>query len=125
MYAIRSYYVSGDFNVYYARVSLDTAAVSGSPGTPLLLSSVAGSSGFRPLPSLRLDNSKRAHVAWAANSDNTTANGVYYALVKETNGADNVVIAATEILGRSKKWGFPLLLVSSTSSVIIMAVDVV
>ncbi|MGB3400431.1 MAG: hypothetical protein WBA34_09740, partial [Candidatus Deferrimicrobiaceae bacterium] len=43
--------ISGDFNVYYARVSLDTAGVTGSPGTPLLLSSVAGSSGFRPLPS--------------------------------------------------------------------------
>ena len=115
--------ISSDFNVYYARISLDTAAVTGSPGTPLLLSSVPGSSGFHPLPSLRLDDSKRAHVAWAANSDNTTANGVYYALVKETNGADNVVIAATEILGRSKKWGFPILLVSSTSSIIIMAVD--
>jgi hypothetical protein len=115
--------ISGDFNVYYARVSLDTAAVTGSPGTPLLLSSVPGSSGSRPLPSLRLDDSKRAHVAWAANSDNTTANGVYYALVKETNGVDNVAIAATEILGRSKKWGFPILLVSSTSSIIIMAID--
>jgi len=115
--------ISGDFNVYYARVSLDTAAVTGSPGTPLLLSSVPDSSGSRPLPSLRLDSAKQAHVAWAANSDSATANGVYYALVKETNGADNVVIAATEILGRSKKWGFPILLVSSKSSIIIMAID--
>jgi hypothetical protein len=115
--------ISGNFNVYYAKVSLDTAAVTGSPGTPLLLSSVPGSSGSRPLPSLRLDSSKRAHVAWAANSDSATANGVYYALVKETNGVDTVAIAATEILGRSKKWGFPMLLVSSTSSIIIMAID--
>ena len=116
--------ISGDFNVYYAKVSLDTAAVTGSPGTPLLLSSVPGSPGSRPLPSLRLDDSKRSHVAWAANSDNTTtANGVYYALVNETNGVDGVAIAATEILGRSKKWGFPILLVSSTSSIIILAID--
>jgi hypothetical protein len=115
--------ISGDFNVYYARISLDTAAVTGSPGTPLLLSSVPGSSGSRPLPSLRLDSSKQAHVAWAANSDNTTANGVYYALVKETDGVDTVAIAATEILGRSRKWGYPNLLVSSTSSIIIVAVD--
>ncbi len=115
--------ISGDFNVYYARVSLDTAAVTGSPGTPLLLSSVPGSSGSRPLPSLQLDDSKRAHVAWAANTDSATANGVYYALVKETNGVDTVAIAATEIIGRSGKWGFPILLVSSTSSIIIMAID--
>jgi len=115
--------ISGDFNVYYARVSLDTAAVTGSPGTPILLSSVPGSSGSRPLPSLRLDSSKRAHVAWAANSDSATANGIYYALVKETDGVDTVAIAATEVLGRSRKWGDPNLLVSTPSSVIIVAVD--
>jgi hypothetical protein len=115
--------ISGDFNVYYARVSLETAAVTGSPGTPLLLSSLAGSSGSRPLPSLRLDSANRAHVAWAANSDSATANGVYYALVKETDGVDNVAIAATEILGRSRKWGHPNLLVSTTSSLIIVAAD--
>jgi hypothetical protein len=115
--------ISGDFNVYYARVSLDTATVTGSPGTPLLLSTVPGSSGSRPLPSLRLDSAEKAHVAWAANSDLASANGVYYALVKETNGVDTVAIAATEILGRSRKWGFPMLLVSSKSSIIIMAID--
>jgi len=115
--------ISGDFNVYYARVSLDTAAVSGSPGTPLLLSSVAGSSGFRPLPSLRLDSANRAHVAWAANSDSATANGVYYALVKETDGVDTVAIAATEVLGRSRKWGHPNLLVYTTTSLFIVAAD--
>jgi len=115
--------IPGDFNVYYARISLETAGVTGSPGTPLLLSSVAGSAGFRPLPSLRLDSSNRAHVAWAANSDSATANGVYYALVKETDGVDNVAIAATEVLGRSRKWGGPNLLVSTTSSLIIVAAD--
>jgi hypothetical protein len=115
--------VTGDFNVYYAKVSLDTAAVTGTPGTPLLLSSVAGSSGSRPLPSLRLDSSKRAHVAWSANSDTATANGVYYAMVQETDGVNAVAIAATEVLGRSRKWGFPNLLVATNTSVIILAVD--
>ncbi|MGA7105860.1 MAG: hypothetical protein WBX49_10995 [Candidatus Deferrimicrobiaceae bacterium] len=115
--------ISGDFNVYYARVSLDTAGVTGSPGTPLLLSSVAGSSGFRPLPSLRLDSTNRAHVAWAANSDSATANGIYYALVKETNGVDTIAIAATEVLGRSRKWGGPNLLVYTTTSLFIVAAD--
>jgi hypothetical protein len=115
--------VSGDFNVFYARISLDTAAVTGTPGTPLLLSSATGSTGTRPLPSLKLDTSDRAHIAWAANDNSFSPNGIYYALVKETDGADNVVIAATELLGRSRKWGHPNTLVSSTSSVIILAVD--
>jgi hypothetical protein len=115
--------ITGDFEVFYARIALDTAAVTGTPGTPLLLSSVAGSTGFRPLPSLRLDSSDRAHVAWAANSASSTPNGVYYAMVDETNGADNVVIAASEVLGRSRKWGHPNVLVSRTTSIIIVAAD--
>ncbi len=121
-YAGRSV-TSGDFDVFYAKIALDTAAVTGTPGTPLLLSSVAGSTGFRPIPSLNLDSSDRAHVAWAANSASSTPNGVYYAMVNETNGADNVVIAATEVLGRSRKWGHPNVLVASTSSIIIVAAD--
>lgn len=115
--------VSGAFDVFYARISLDSAAVTGIPGTPLLLSSVAGSTGTRPLPSLKLDSSNRAHIAWAANDNSSSPNGIYYALVKETNGADNVVIAATELIGRSRKWGHPNTVVASTSSVIILAAD--
>ncbi len=111
------------FGVYYARISLDSAAVTGSPGTPLLLSSVPGSTGFRPLPNLKLDGLNRAHVSWAANSNSLNPNGIYYALVKERSGADNVAIAATEVLGRSRKWGHPHGLVSSASSIIILAAD--
>ena len=115
--------VSGPFDVSYARISLDIAAVTGSPGTPLLLSSVPGSTGSRPLPSLKLDGLNRAHVSWAANSGSSTPNGVYYALVKERSGADSVAIAATEVLGRSRKWGHPHVLVSATGSIIILAAD--
>lgn len=111
---------SGNFNVYYARIALDTAAVAGSP---ILLSSVAGSTGARPLPSLKLDSSKRAHIAWAANSSSSTPNGIYYAMVKETDGVESVAIAATEVLGRSKKWGHPNLVYSTASSIIILAAD--
>lgn len=114
---------SGDFNVYYARISLDTAAVTGTPGTPLLLSSVPGSMGISPRPSLKLDSSNRSHITWAANDNSSLPNGIYYALVKETNGADNVVIAASEVLGRSRKWGFPNTIMWSTESIIILAVD--
>jgi hypothetical protein len=84
---------------------------------------VAGSTGLRPLPSLKLDGLNRAHVAWAANSNSSNPNGIYYALVKETSGADNVVIAATEVLGRSRKFGHPNLLVSGNSSIVILAAD--
>ena len=115
--------VSDPFGVYYARISLDSAAVTGSPGTPLLLSSVPGSTGSRPVPSLKLDGLNRAHVSWAANSSSSTPNGVYYALVKELSGADSVVIAATQVLGRSRRWGHPHVLVSATSSIIILAAD--
>jgi hypothetical protein len=114
---------SGDFNVYYAKVSLDTAAVTGTPGTPLLLSSATGSAGTRPLPSLKIDPATRSHIAWAANDNSSLPNGIYYALVKETDGADTVAIAATQLIGRSRKWGFPMTLVSSTSYVIILASD--
>ncbi|NNG47176.1 MAG: hypothetical protein HKM86_08715, partial [Deltaproteobacteria bacterium] len=115
--------VSGDFNVFYARISLATAAVTGTPGRPLLLSSATGSTGTRPLPSLKLDSLDRAHIAWAANDNSSSPNGIYYVLVKETDGADNVAIAATELLGRSRKWGHPNTLVSTTSSVLILAAD--
>lgn len=115
--------ISGDFDVFYARIALDTASVSGTPGTPLLLSAIAGSTGARPLPRLKLDGGNRAHVAWAANSDTSAPNGIYYALVKETTGADNVVIAATQVLGRSRKWGHPNLLVDTNSSILILAAD--
>jgi len=115
--------VSGDFNVYYARISLDNAAVTGTPGTPLLLSSVTGSTGTSPVPNLKLDSFSRSHITWAANDNSSMPNGIYYALVKEVNGADTVAIAATEILGRSRKWGFPNTLVSATNSIVIIAFD--
>ena len=115
--------ISGDFNVFYARISLATAAVTGTPGTPLLLSAATGTTGTRPLPDLKLDPANRSHITWAANDNSTSPNGIYYALVKETNGADNVVIAATELLGRSRKWGHPNTIVAATNSIIILAGD--
>ena len=68
--------ISGDFNVYYAKVSLDTAAVTGTPGTPLLLSSATGSTGTLPLPSLKIDSAIRSHIAWAANDNSSSPNGL-------------------------------------------------
>lgn len=115
--------LTGEFNVYYAKISLDTAAVTGTPGTPLLLSSVPGSTGVRPRPSLGLDTSARIHISWAANDNTALPTGIYYAFVKEANGVDTVAIAASLLIGRSRKWGSPNTLVWSSDSVIILAAD--
>ncbi|MEK6778088.1 MAG: hypothetical protein AABY80_00335, partial [Candidatus Deferrimicrobiota bacterium] len=113
------------FHVYFARVGLDNATVV---GTPILLSSgddntITGSDGFRPVPSLRLDALNRSHIAWAANDSTRNSGGVYYALVKETNGIDNTAIGATEVLGTTRDWGHPSVLVSATNSVVVLAAD--
>src|SRR3990170_1362163 len=113
------------FQVFYARVGLDNATVV---GPPLPLSSgngdtFTGSDGYRPIPSLRLDGLNRSHVAWAAGDNSLNPGGIYYALVKEVSGQDNVVIGATEILGRTKRWAHPNVLVSSTSDIFVFAAD--
>jgi len=116
---------STPFHVYYARVGVDNATVV---GTPILLSSgnddtTTGSDGFRPIPSLRIDLLNNSHVAWAANDSTPAASGVYYALVTSTATADNVAIAATEVLGRTLAWGHPSVHVAATSSVVVLATD--
>lgn len=115
------------FHVYFARIGLDNATVV---GTPLLLSSgndntTSGSDGFRPIPRLALDGSNRAHIVWVSNSNDNTlrANPVYYGMVKETNGVDNLVIAATQVIGGGLRWGHPNVLVSTSSSILILAAD--
>lgn len=111
------------FQVYFARVGLDNAQVV---GTPLPLSAgdpPLGSNGFHPVPTLKLDDLNRSHVAWAADDGTTSPNGIYYALVKETGGTDNVAIAATEVINRSLAWHHPNLLVINRSSIVILASD--
>lgn len=110
----------GTFQVYFARVGLDNAMVV---GAPILLSSIEGTDGLRPLPSLRLDTLNRAHIAWAANNDPAGSGPVYYALVKETNGVDNNVIQATPVLARGLRWGFPSAHVFNNSSIVVLAAD--
>jgi hypothetical protein len=93
-------------------------------GTPIQLSSTAtGSDGFRPIPSLKLDGQSRAHIAWAAADNTSSAGSIYYALVKETSGADSLAIAATPVLGQALKWGHPSVLVNTDSSIIVLAAD--
>jgi hypothetical protein len=116
---------SEPFQVHYARIGLDDAAVV---GTPILLSSgdgdtVTGSDGIRPLPSLVLDSLNRAHVAWAANDDDASAGAIYYALVKEIDGTDNLAIGATKILDRPLNWVHPSVLAPAANSILVLAGD--
>ncbi|MBI5577325.1 MAG: hypothetical protein HY896_13315 [Deltaproteobacteria bacterium] len=114
---------SESFQVYFARVLLGDATVT---GTPVLLSSITNTGGLRPLPSLKLDSSNRAHIAWVANNSTPVTSPVYYALVKEqpAGNPDNNVIQATQVIATPGiRWGFPITLVYSPSSVVILAAD--
>lgn len=108
------------FRVWFARVGIDNAAVV---ATPLLLSASAGSEGFLPVPSLKLDGQYRSHVSWVSNDNALSANPAYYAMVKETGGADNVVIAASQVISATMRWGHPQVQVYTDSSILILAVD--
>lgn len=111
------------FQIFFARVGIDNATAVGAPvpitsGYPL-------SVGFRPVPSLGLDDLNRAHIAWAATDNTGTSPGpVYYAMVKETSGVDNLVIAPTPVMTRfPMRWSFPNLLVFNRSLITIVAAD--
>ncbi|MEW6720176.1 MAG: hypothetical protein AB1346_06990 [Thermodesulfobacteriota bacterium] len=111
-------------NVFFARVGIDNALVS---GTPLLLSSIASSTGSSPLPRLEIDSNGFSHVVWAANDDaDAEPTGIYYSLVQaNANGApDNVAIGPTQVLsGGNRRWGFPSVLHNSINSIWVVAVD--
>lgn len=110
------------FDVSYARVGIDNALAA----APVEISSgYSLSRGFRPLPSLKLDDLNRAHIAWAATDDSGTNPGpVYYAMVKETNGVDNMVIAPTPIMTReSMRYAFPSVMVFGRSLITVLAGD--
>ncbi|MGE5188519.1 MAG: hypothetical protein ACM3NF_00505, partial [Gemmatimonadota bacterium] len=112
------------FDISFARVGLDNAQAA----TPVAVTTVATfplARGFRPVPSLKLDDQNRAHIAWAATDDTGAASGpVYYAMVKETGGVDNMVIAPTPIMTREfMRYSFPSLLVLGTSSIAVFAGD--
>ncbi len=111
---------AGTFQVYFARVGLDNSTVV---GTPIQLSSLTGTDGLRPLPSLRIDTGNREHVAWAANNASSGPAPVYYAMLKETNGIDNRVISATQVLAGVYRWSFPSLQVFNNSSIVVVAAD--
>ncbi len=112
------------FRVSFARVGLDNATAAAP--VEITTASYPSSLGYRPLPSLKLDDLNRAHIAWAATDASGTNPGpVYYAMVRETNGVDNMVIAPSQIMtgGGILRYSFPNLLLYSRSLVTVLAVD--
>jgi len=115
---------SGAFgNVYYARVGLDNALVTGST---ILLSSQPSSQGVQPLPRLRLDGNN-SHIVWAANNSpaSPSPTGIYYAMVQNIphTFTDNLAIGATQVLSGGYRWEFPSIFLTSSSNVWIFAAD--
>jgi hypothetical protein len=118
---------TGLYDVWYARISLDNGyAVQ----PPLLLSDnvFVNSKGSKPLPNLKIDGANRSHVAWSAG--NGPFASIYYAMVKEfadqsRNNADNAAIAATGVIGGTRLWTHPQLLLApnTNSTVYIVAAD--
>ncbi|MGZ8474029.1 MAG: hypothetical protein ACXWWY_11095 [Candidatus Deferrimicrobiaceae bacterium] len=115
---------SGLGNVYYARVGTDNAFVVGSR---ILLSSRPETQGVQPLPRLRLDGNNFSHVVWAANNNDPTRtpSGIYYAMVHAVPPAvvDNLAIGATQVLWGGYRWGFPNVLLITSTNVWILAAD--
>jgi len=109
-------------NVFYARVGVDNAFLAASP---ILLSGQPGTQGVKPLPRLLVDGNNNSHIAWAANNSTATPTGIYYAMVKTVppSVVDNLAIGATLVLWGGHRWGFPTLLLPSTSTVLVLAAD--
>ena len=109
-------------NVFYARVGVDNAFLAASP---ILLSGQPGTRGVKPLPRLLVDGNNNSHIAWAANNSTDTPTGIYYAMVKTVppSVVDNLAIGATLVLWGGHRWGFPTLLLPSTSTVLVLAAD--
>lgn len=111
------------FQLAFARVGLDNATAVGSPVS--LTALYPFSRGFRPVPRLALDDLNRAHIAWAAADDSGANPGpVYYAMIKETSGADNMVIAPTVVMSWAPaRWSHPNVVVLGHSAILILAGD--
>ena len=111
---------ASDQDVYFLRVNLNSnAAIQ----APILLSSLPGTNGPKPLPRLALDNSRHAHVVWTAGNTTTPAQAnIYYSMVMNYTTGNSVGIGATLIFS-GRLWGFPCALVENNSSIYLFAAD--
>ena len=112
-------------DVYYARVGLENSRVA---NTTILLSNTTGNTGVMPLPRLKIDSNNYSHIVWAANNNDptrTTPAGIYYAMVHALSPGlvDNLAIGATQVLSGGYRWGFPSVLMTSSTNIWILAAD--
>ena len=108
-------------DVYYARVGWDTARVLNNT----VLLTTASSVGIFPLPRLLLDSNNFSHIVWAANNSTGNPTGIYYAMVHAVSPSvvDNLAIGATQVLSGGNRWGFPNVVLTSSTNIWIFAAD--
>ncbi len=125
VYSTRSAIAAAEnFQLAFARVGLDNAEAA----APVVIASPSSyplSQGARPIPSLKLDDLNRAHIAWAAEGASGSSSGpIYYAMIDQTNGVDNMLIAPTDVMtGYTAGYAFPSVLVFSRSLITVIASD--
>ncbi len=122
-YATRSAIAAPEpFQVSFARVGLDNATAA----APIAVTaSYPASLGVRPIPSLQLDEVNRSHIAWAsAGASGSVSGPIFYAMIDQTNGIDNMLIAPTKIMLRAPaRFTFPSVLVVNRTQVMVIAGD--
>ena len=123
VYSTRSAIVAPEpFQLTFARIGLDNATAA----APIAVTALYPASlGSRPIPNLKLDDLNREHIAWSSDDTPGSAAGpVYYAMIEETNGVDNMSLAPTEIMTRYQTgYTFPSVLVINRSSIAVIAAD--
>ncbi len=122
-YATRSAIAAPEpFQVSFARVGIDNATATAPVAVTV---AYPASLGLRPLPSLQLDDLNRAHIAWTgAGAAGAISGPVFYAMIDQTNGVDNMLIAPTKVMMRyPARFTFPSMLVVNRSQVMIVAGD--
>ena len=109
-----------DQNVYFLRVPVTGASAA---QAPILLSSLPGTTGPKPLPRLSLDGNRHSHVIWTAGpAPAPTSTNIYYSMVMNYAAGASIGIGATRIFS-GKLWGFPCVLVENNSAIYIFAAD--
>ncbi len=122
-YATRSAIDAAEpFQIVFARVGIDNATAA----APIAVTaSFPSSLGFRPLPSLKLDEVNREHIAWVASgAPGATSGPVYYAMIDQTGGIDNMLIAPTAIMTLYETgYTFPSVMVINQNLLTVLAGD--
>ena len=112
-------------DVYYARVAQNTARVVNN--TILLTTTASGTRRIAaPASSARQQQIQPRRLGGQQQrSDADDPTGIYYAMVQAISPGvvDNLAIGATQVLSGGYRWGFPNVLLTSSTNVWILAAD--